>query len=325
MEGMVLISIVVPCFNEQEVLPRFYGELLLACETLRAEGAESEIWFVDDGSGDGTLSLIREFAKKDKRVRYLSFTRNFGKESAIYAGMKAATGDYVALMDADLQDPPRLLPVMYGELLKKGAEIAAARRTGRKGEPRFRSWLSASFYRVLSHITDLGLPEGARDYRLMKRSVVDAVLMLAEHNRFSKGIFSWLGFETVWMEYENEHRAAGKTKWSLARLFQYSMEGIMGFTMKPLKFFLWLGLFMCGCSAVVILFVVIRQILASGSAFVFGWPLLVCVILMSGGLQLFCMGILGQYMAGIYMEVKKRPLYVIKERDEKEKEEHGTV
>lgn len=320
---MELISVVVPCFNEQEVLLYFYKELCQACETLRASGAESEIWFVDDGSSDGTLRLIRALAKEDKRVRYLSFSRNFGKESAIYAGMKAARGDYVALMDADLQDPPRLLPVMYEELRRTGTEIAAARRLGREGEPRFRSVLSSLFYRLLAHVTSLKLPDGARDYRLMKRPAVDAVLMLPEYHRFSKGIFGWIGFETVWIEYENEHRAAGETKWSLVQLFQYSLEGITGFTTKPLMLSSWLGLFMCGLSAAAIPFVIIRQLLFGGSAF--GWPSLVCIITMFSGVQLFCMGILGQYMARTYLEVKKRPLYIIRERDGKENEEPETI
>lgn len=309
---MERISIVVPCYNEEEALPCFYRELCRALEELEREGLAPELWFVDDGSRDGTLSILRELAERDSRVRYLSFSRNFGKEPAILAGLREARGDYVALMDADLQDPPELLLPMYRTLREGGAEAVAARRKGRQGEPALRSALSRLFYRLLDRITGMKLMDGARDYRMMRRQVVDAVLTLPEYNRFSKGIFDWIGFKTVWLEYENRSRVAGETKWSLLQLFRYSVEGIVGFTTAPLMLASWLGLFMCGMAAAAIPFVIVRQLVFGGSAF--GWPSLVCIITLLNGVQLFCMGILGQYLAKTYLESKGRPLYIVRER-----------
>lgn len=303
------ITVVVPCYNEEPSLHLFYEEM----ERVAAEmkGCTFEYLFVDDGSKDGTLSCIRELKKKDEKVKYVSFSRNFGKEAAIYAGLSHSTGDYVAIMDADLQDPPALLPDLYRAVTIDGFDSAATRRVTRKGEPPIRSFFARRFYQIMNKISDVELMDGARDYRLMSRRYVDALLELEEYNRFSKGLFGWVGFKTEWFEFENVERVAGETKWSFWKLFKYSLDGIVAFSSTPLYIASILGAGMCGVGFFAILFIVIRQLLFGGSAY--GWPSMACIIIFIGGLQLLCMGILGLYLSKTYLEVKRRPVYIIGE------------
>ncbi len=311
----MLISLVVPCYNEEEALPLFYAEAARVADGMRtSHGAAFEFIFVDDGSADGTLPAIRALRARDKRVRYLSFSRNFGKEAAIYAGLQAARGDFVATMDADLQDPPALLPQMLDAVRDGGYDCAATRRTTREGEPPLRSWFAKRFYRLINRLSDTEIVDGARDFRLMRRRMVDAVLSLAEYNRFSKGIFSWVGFRTKWFSYENVGRAAGKTKWSLLRLFRYSIEGIVGFSTAPLIIAAWVGVLFCALAFAGIVFVIVRKLLFGDPTA--GWPSMVCIILLCSGVQLFCTGIVGQYLARTYLEVKHRPLYITRETEQ---------
>ncbi|MDD6572827.1 MAG: glycosyltransferase family 2 protein [Thermoflexaceae bacterium] len=309
---MELISVIVPCLNEQEALPYFYKEIGMVAEDFKKKNVEMEFIFIDDGSTDATLETIKTYAKEDARVHYVSFSRNFGKESAIYAGLEAAKGDYAVLMDADLQDPPALLMEMYTAITQEGYDSVATRRVTRKGEPPIRSLFARIFYKLMNKISDIDLVDGARDYRLMKRVMVDAILSMSEYNRFTKGIFGWVGFKTKWIEYENTERVAGETKWSFWKLFKYSLEGIIGFSTMPLMLASWLGVFMCLFAVVAIIFVIVRQLLFGGSAF--GWPSMVCIIAMFSGIQLFCIGILGQYLSKTYLESKKRPIYIAKEK-----------
>ena len=298
----MLISLIVPCYNEEEAMPLFYQEASrVAAEMKTTHGADFEFIFVDDGSRDGTLRVARELHKQDARVRYVSFSRNFGKEAGIYAGLQAAKGDYVATMDADLQDPPALLPAMLDTLLSGEYDCAATRRTTRKGEPPLRSWFTE-------------IVDGARDFRLMSRKMVNAVLSMAEYNRFSKGIFSWVGFKTKWFDYENIERVAGTTKWNFWGLFKYSIEGIVGFSTTPLLVAAGVGVLFCVLAFIGILFVVVRA-LAFGDP-TSGWPSLVCIILLCSGVQLFCTGIVGEYLAKTYLEVKHRPIYIVAETEE---------
>ena len=300
------ISIVVPMYNEQETVGILYRELDRVSEKL--SDYNMEFVFVDDGSTDGTLEEIQK-RTKDKRIRYISFSRNFGKEAAIYAGLSNASGDYVAVMDADLQDPPALLPHMV-ELLESGAcDNVAARRVNRKGEPRIRSFFARCFYKVMRKLSQIDIADGARDYRLMKREMVDSVLAVSEYNRFSKGIFAWVGYRTKWLEYENVERAAGETKWSFFKLVHYSIDGMINFSDKPLRLSSLLGLVFTILSFLAIVVEVIRALVFGDP--VAGWPSLVCIITFMGGIQLFCMGIMGQYIAKTYMEVKRRPHYII--------------
>lgn len=309
---MELISVIVPCLNEQEALPYFYKEICLAAEDFKKKDVEMEFIFIDDGSTDATLDTIKSYAEEDARVHYVSFSRNFGKESAIYAGLEAAKGDYAVLMDADLQDPPELLMEMYTAITQEGYDSVATRRVTRKGEPPIRSVFARAFYKIMNKVSDIELVDGARDYRLMKRIMVDAILSMSEYNRFTKGIFGWIGFRTKWIEYENTERVAGETKWSFWKLFKYSLEGIIGFSTMPLMIASWMGVIMCVIAAFSIVFVIVRQLLFGGSAF--GWPSMVCIIVLLGGIQLFCIGILGQYLAKTYLETKNRPIYIAKER-----------
>ena len=305
----MLISLVVPCYNEEESMPLFYAEASrVAAQMKESHGAEFEFIFVDDGSRDGTLRVARELHAKDERVRYISFARNFGKESAIYAGLQASKGDYVAMLDADLQDPPALLPEMLDTLLTGEYDCAATRRTTRQGEPPIRSFFARLFYRIINKMSDTEIVDGARDYRLMCRSMVDAVLSMGEYNRFSKGIFSWVGFRTKWFEYVNVERVAGETKWNFWKLFLYSIEGIVGFTTAPLALAALGGLAFCMLAFVMILVVVVRAVLFGDPTS--GWPSLVCIILLCSGVQLFCTGIVGEYLAKTYLEVKHRPIYI---------------
>ena len=303
------ISIVVPMYNEQEMVPVLYRELQQLSGTMG--DYEFEFVLVNDGSSDDTLAWLRQLAKEDERVVYLSFSRNFGKEAALLAGLANATGDYVATMDADLQDPPALLPRMMELLLEKGFDNVATRRVNRKGEPKIRSFFARMFYKLMRHLSEIEIADGARDYRLMRREMVDSILSVSESNRFSKGIFAWVGYETGWLEFENTPRAAGETKWSFWKLLRYSLDGIMNFSDAPLRISSFLGLFLTVLSFFAIVFVVARALLFGDP--VAGWPSLVCIITFIGGIQLFCMGIMGQYIAKTYMEVKRRPHYIIKE------------
>ena len=312
------ISIIVPCYNEETVLPSYYDEMAKIMETMH--DVTFELWLVDDGSSDQTLKLMKDLHNKDERCHFLSFSRNFGKEAAILAGLQHATGDFVAIMDADLQDPPALLPQMYQAVTKEGYDSAAARRTTRKGEARIRSFFSKKFYKVVNRISKTDIKEGARDYRLMNRKMVNAVLKLCEYNRFSKGIFSWIGFDTKWIEYDNVERVAGETKWSFFALFKYSLEGILGFSVAPLAWSSVFGLIFCLLSFVMV-FVIIIKTLIWGDP-VGGWPSLACILFFVSGIQLFSIGIVGQYLAKTYLEAKRRPIYVLKEDSNEEGTDH---
>ena len=313
---MDLISIVIPCYNEEKALPLFYSEIFRVLQNMTEEfGVDFEMIFVDDGSKDNTLAILKEYRKSDTRVRYISFSRNFGKEAAIIAGLRKSAGDFVALMDADLQDPPILLADMYRELADKSKKIdcVATRRVTRKGEPKIRSFFARMFYRLMRKISDTEIVDGARDYRMMTRKMVDSILLMNEYNRFSKGIFSWVGFDTHWLEYENVERVAGETKWSFFKLFAYSIEGIVAFSTAPLSIASFTGIFFCILSFLLILVVVVRALIWGDP--VAGWPSTVCIILFIGGIQLFCIGILGQYLAKTFLETKNRPLYIIRESE----------
>ncbi len=300
------ISIIVPCYNEAEALPCFYDAVT---EVLDSMQTDHELLLIDDGSTDNTLGIMQDLAQRDSRVKYFSFSRNFGKESAMYAGFCNAAGDYVAVMDADLQDPPSLLPQMYEKLRSGEYDSVAARRINRRGEARVRSFLSGAFYRIIDQMTDADIRSGARDFRLMKREMCEAIVAMSEYNRFSKGIFGWVGFRTFWMEYENEERVAGSTKWSFWGLVRYALDGIVSFSLSPLSFASWLGFGMTLLAVVMLFFVVIRRIIFGDP--VAGWASTICVIIFIGGLQLFCLGIIGQYISKIYMETKNRPHYII--------------
>ena len=311
----MLISLVVPCYNEEESLPLFYKEAArVAGEMKASHGADFEFIFVDDGSKDGTLTVARRLHEDDARVRYVSFSRNFGKEAGIYAGLKAAKGDYVAMLDADLQDPPSLLPAMLDTLLSGEYDCAATRRTTRKGEPPIRSFFARMFYRIINKMSKTEIVDGARDFRLMSRPMVDAVLQVTEYNRFSKGIFGWVGFRTKWLPYENVARVAGETKWSFWQLLLYSIQGIVGFSTVPLALASVLGLVLCLLSLLMVVYIIIKTLLFGDP--VGGWPSLACMVMFMGGIQLFCMGILGQYLAKTYLETKRRPIYILAETDE---------
>lgn len=307
---MELLSIVVPCFNEEATIPIFYA----AVEKIKGQiKANVEYCFVDDGSKDKTLSILRELNLKSGAVHYISFSRNFGKEAALYAGLQMAKGDYVVTMDVDLQDPPSLLPKMWQILHNPdtGYDCVATRRTTRKGEPRIRSFFARLFYRLINGVSDTEIVDGARDYRMMSRQMVDAVIKDSEYNRFSKGIFSWVGFHTKWLAYENVERSAGETKWSFWKLFKYSIEGILAYTTVPLYLSSIMGIFMCGVSFIALVFIVIRALLYGDPAV--GWPSLVCIITLLGGLILLALGIMGLYIAKIYLETKKRQIFIVRE------------
>lgn len=308
---MKRISVIIPCFNEEEAVPLFLKEIGRVCGELKEY--EFEWIFVDDGSSDGTLALLKKYAGEDSRVKYISFSRNFGKEAAIYAGLQASDGDYTAIMDADLQDPPKLLPEMIEALESGEYDSAATRRVDRKGEPPIRSFFAGLFYRLIRRISNLDIVDGARDYRLMNRKMTDAIVSMTEYNRFSKGIFGWVGFRTKWIPFENVERAAGETKWSFWKLLIYSIEGIVAFTTVPLTVAAYLGLVFCVVAFFMVL-VVIGKTLMFGDP-VGGWPSLACIILFVGGVQLLCAGIIGKYLAKIYLEVKRRPIYLVAEEN----------
>ena len=309
---MKKLSIVVPCYNEEESIPLFYPAVEKVVSQMN--DLKIEYWFVNDGSSDNSLAEMRKLHEQDpERVHYVSFSRNFGKEAGLYAGLQTATGDYVVVMDVDLQDPPEFLPQMY-ELIKTGEyDCIGTRRVDRTGEARFKSFLSDQFYRVINRISQTSIVPGARDYRMMTRQMVDAVLSLKEYNRFSKGIFSWVGFKTKYLDYHNVERAAGTTDWSTWKLFKYAFDGIADFSQVPLSIAVWLGTTSFVLSIIGLLFVIIRRIVEPNSS-VFGWASLICIILLLGGLQLLCIGILGKYIGRIYLQVKQRPIYIIKEK-----------
>ena len=307
---MKKISLVVPCYNEQEVIKLFYAEIQKIKNEFK--NVEFEIVFVNDGSKDKTLELMRELSENND-VRYVSFSRNFGKEAAMYAGLETSTGDYVAIMDADLQDPPALLKEMY-EILESGEyDSVATRRVTRKGEPVIRSFFARLYYKIINKISKTEIVDGARDFRLMTRQMVNAVLEVKEYNRFSKGIFSWVGFRTKWLEYENVERAAGNTKWSFWKLFLYSLDSIVAFSTVPLSIASVFGMLFCIISFVIIVFIIVRTLIYGDPTS--GWPSMVCIMFFIGGVQLLCTGIIGQYLSKTYLEVKKRPIYVVAETE----------
>lgn len=308
---MKLLSVIVPCYNEEENVPYFYEELMKQEEALRLRNIELELIYVDDGSSDGTAAEVKKLHEKDGRVHLVSFSRNFGKEAGIYAGLKKSSGDYAVLMDADLQDPPALLPEMLHYLEEEGYDCVATRRVTRKGEPMIRSFFARRFYGLMKRISKTEIVDGARDYRLMKRQVVNAILSMTEYNRFTKGIFGWVGFRTKWLEYENIERKKGETKWSFWKLFLYSLDGILAFSTMPLAFVSVIGLVFCLLAFILILFTVIRTVIFGDPTS--GWPSLVCIISLISGVQLLCLGIVGQYLSKMYMEVKNRPIYLVKE------------
>ncbi len=316
MEQTSLISVIVPCYNEEEVLPLFYAEITKISAEMMQQHPQLrfEYLFIDDGSKDHTLRDLRALSQKDKRVRYISFSRNFGKEAGIYAGLQNAKGDYCVVMDADLQHPPAFLPTMYEAVASGEYDCATTRRVSRKGESKVRSWFARMFYRIMNKISQTEIVDGAQDFRFMTRQMVDAVLSMSEYNRFSKGIFSWVGFRVKYLEYENVERAAGTTAWSFWGLFRYSIEGIIGFSTAPLAVSVFLGLISC-VIAVIIIIVTIIKTLAFGEE-VTGFPTLLCSIFFMGGLQLFCTGILGTYLSKTYLEVKNRPIYLVRETEE---------
>lgn len=311
------ISIIVPCYNEQESLPHFYKEITRVVKEMK--NIDFEFIFVNDGSRDNTLDEIKKLAVKDKRIRYVSFSRNFGKEAAMYAGLEYSVGDYVAIMDADLQDPPSLLPEMYNYLKKDGYDSVATRRVSRVGEPPIRSFFAKKFYKLINKISKAEVVDGARDFRLMTRQMVNAIINMKEYNRFSKGIFGWVGFKTKWLEYENIERVAGVTKWSFWKLFIYAIDGIIAFSTAPLALSSLFGIIFLFISFILIIFVVVKTLIFGDP--VAGWPSLVCIILFISGIQLFCVGIIGQYLAKTYLETKNRPIYIIKETEKDENNE----
>lgn len=302
------ISLIVPCYNEEESVPIFYKEV---SSILKIMNCRYEIIFVNDGSKDGTLEILKKISNQDEGVIYLSFSRNFGKEAAMYAGFCNVSGDYVAVMDADMQDPPALLPQMMKIIETGKYDSVATRREDRKGEPPIRSWFAKKFYKLINKISDADIVDGARDFRLMKKEMVEAIVEMSEYNRFSKGIFGWIGFRTYWLPYENIERVAGKTKWNFWKLFKYAIDGIINFSQMPLNIASWFGITMTMLSFVFMMFIIIRK-LCFGDP-VAGWASLICIVTFIGGIQLFCLGIMGQYIAKTYMETKRRPHYIISE------------
>lgn len=310
MSTMKLLSVVVPCFNEEENIELFYTELCKNVSFLSEYDLEMEVLYINDGSADKTDEMVKRLKEKDERVRLISFSRNFGKESAMYAGLEKAKGDYVVIMDVDLQDPPSLLPEMFS-YIQEGYDSVATRRVTRKGEPPIRSFFARCFYKLMKRISKTEIMDGARDYRLMTRQMVDAILQLKEYHRFTKGIYGWVGFKTKWLEFENVERLKGETKWNFWKLLVYSFEGITAFSTVPLMFASLMGVVFCGLAFILILITIVRKIVFGDP--VAGWPSLVCIISLVSGVQLFCLGIVGQYLAKTYMEVKSRPIYLVKE------------
>ncbi len=306
------LTVIVPCKNEEEAIPLFYDELIKQTAFLEKRNTSLKVLFIDDGSTDGTVAAVRALNEKDERVHLISFSRNFGKEAAMYAGLKAADSDYAVIMDADLQDPPSLLEEMF-TYLDEGYDSVATRRVNRKGEPPIRSFFARRFYKLMRKLSDTEIMDGARDYRLMTKQFVDSVLSMTEYNRFTKGIFGWVGFKTKWIDFENVDRSAGKTKWSFWGLVKYSLEGITAFSTKPLVISSLIGIFFCFLAFVMIIFIVVRRLVFGDP--VAGWASLITVMIFLAGVQFFCTGILGQYIAKAYLEVKNRPLYLTDEKN----------
>ena len=307
---MALLSVIVPCYNEEENVKYFYDEFIKNQPFFEEKKLDVEIIYVDDGSKDKTVAEVKKLKNRDERVHLISFSRNFGKEAGIYAGFRKAKGDYVVMMDADLQDPPSLLPEMFS-YIEQGYDSVATRRVSRKGEPPIRSFFARMFYKIMNKISQTDIVDGARDYRLMTRQVVDSILAMCEYNRFSKGIFGWVGYETKWLEYENVERVRGETKWNFWKLFLYSIEGITAFSTAPLAIASFIGVLFCVIAFVAIIFIIVRTLIWGDP--VGGWPSLVCIICLVSGVQLLCLGIVGQYLSKTYMEVKRRPIYLVKE------------
>ena len=308
---MKILSVIVPCYNEEENVSDFYDELMKTEEFFKSKDVDFEILYIDDGSKDNTALEVHKLIDKDKRVHFVSFSRNFGKEAAIYAGLQHAKGDYVVMLDADLQDPPALLPQMYSYIVNEGYDSVATRRVDRKGEPPIRSFFARRFYHLINKMSKTEIVDGARDYRLMTRRFVDAILSMEEYNRFSKGIFGWVGFSTKWIEFENIERKKGETKWSFWKLFVYAIDGIIAFSTVPLAIASIIGTLFCVIAFIGILFILIRSLFWQDPTS--GWPSMVCIIMLVSGVQLFCLGVVGQYLSKTYLEVKKRPLYLVKE------------
>ncbi|MBQ6887209.1 MAG: glycosyltransferase family 2 protein [Lachnospiraceae bacterium] len=307
---MELLSVIVPCYNEEESVADFYDELMKNREFFKKRELEVEILYIDDGSKDGTVAEVKKLHEKDERVHLISFSRNFGKEAGIYAGLQNAKGDYLVVMDVDLQDPPALLPEMFS-YIDQGYDSVATRRVTRKGEPVIRSFFARMFYKLMRKISSTEIVDGARDYRLMTRQVADAILSMEEYNRFTKGIYGWVGFKTKWLEFENVERQKGETKWSFWKLLKYSIEGILAFSTVPATFASFIGLLFCGLAFLLIMVIIVRTAIFGDP--VAGWPSLVCIISLVSGVQLFCIGMVGQYVAKTYLEVKNRPIYIVKE------------
>ena len=306
---MKKISIIIPCYNEEPTIPYFYEEINKISEQMKVN---FEFIFVNDGSKDKTIDVIKKYSKKDKRVKYIHFSRNFGKEAAMYAGLENSTGDYIAIMDADLQDPPALLPEMF-EFLEKNQnyDCVGTRRVTRKGEPPIRSFFARMFYKIINKISKVEMVDGARDYRLMTRQMVNSILELKEYNRYSKGLFQFVGYQTKWLEYENIERVAGETKWSFWKLFIYALEGIIAFSTAPLAISSIAGILFCIISFIMIIIIISKTLIYGDPTS--GWPSLVCIIFFVSGIQLFCLGIMGQYLSKTYLETKKRPIYIVKD------------
>lgn len=305
---MKKLSIIIPCYNEEEAIPFFYEEINKISKKMKYE---FELIFINDGSKDKTIEILKEYSNKDSRVKFINFSRNFGKEAAMLAGLDLSSGDYVTIMDADLQDPPELLPEMVKLIEEEGYDCIGTRRVTRKGEPPIRSFFARMFYKIINKMSKVEMVDGARDFRLMTRQMVDSILELNEYNRYSKGLFSFVGYKTKWLEYENKPRVAGETKWSFWKLFIYAIEGIVAFTTAPLTIAAFMGMLFCLVSFIMIIVIIVKT-LCFGDP-VSGWPSLACIIFFVSGVQLFCLGIIGEYLSKTYLETKKRPIYIIKE------------
>lgn len=305
-----MISIIIPCFNEQEAIPLYFSEMEQIKENI---SRKFEYIFINDGSNDGTLDTLRELASKNNFVRYISFSRNFGKEAALYAGLQASKGELVTVMDVDLQDPPELLPQMIKMVETTDIDCVGTRRSDRKGEPPIRTFFAKKFYQLINKISETEMVDGARDYRLMSRQMVDSILELTEYNRFSKGLFSWVGFKTEYLSFENRERAVGKTSWSFWKLFNYSIDGIVNFSDAPLNIASFVGAFSCVASGIAMIYIIVRALLFGDTTS--GWPSMVTIVLFIGGIQLLCLGIIGKYLGRIFLETKKRPVFIIKETE----------
>ena len=305
---MEVISRIIPCYNEEDSIPLIYNELKKVSNNMKYD---FEFIFVNDGSIDNSLSVLKKLSAKDKQVKYIHFSRNFGKEAAMYAGLSKSKGDYVTIMDADLQDPPSLLPEMLRLIKEEGYDSVGTRRVSRKGEPKIRSFFARKFYKIINKLSKIEMVDGARDYRLMTRQMVNSILELKEYNRYSKGLFSFVGFNTYWLEYENVERVAGETKWSFWGLVKYAIEGIVAFSTLPLSIASLMGFIFCFVSFILIIIIIIKTLIFGDPTS--GWPSLVCIIFFVSGIQLFCLGIIGKYLSKTYLETKNRPIYIIKE------------